>query len=78
MNESAGACRLLTGGLTDSLQTVRKTEIRFREPGSNVPVEEGVRAARADWGEEERGNVVAFFTLLDQWDRELNKERKVA
>ena len=78
MSESAGACRLFMGGITDSLQTVRKTEIRFREPGSNVPVEESVRAARADWGEEERGNVVTFFTLLDQWDRELNQKRQVA
>ena len=31
-----------------------------------------------EWSEEERSNVVTFFTLLDQWDRVLNKERQVA
>ena len=30
------------------------------------------------WGEEERRNVAAFFTLLDQWDRELDQKRQVA
>jgi hypothetical protein len=30
------------------------------------------------WGEEECSNVVAFFTLLDQWDRDLNAKKQVA
>ena len=31
-----------------------------------------------EWSEEERRNVVTFFTLLDQWDREFSKEKGVA
>jgi hypothetical protein len=78
MSKYIMACRLLAGGLSDSLQTIQKTEIGSREPESSVPVEESVRAARSDWSEEERGNVVTFFTLLDQWDRNLNKKWQVA
>ncbi len=59
-------------------QTVLKTAIESREPKPSVPVEEGGCPARTEWGEEERRNVAAFFTLLDQWDRDLNKMRQVA
>jgi len=49
-------------------------------------VQEGVGASGDDrgvepsllWGEEECRNVVAFFTLLDQWDRDLNAKKQVA
>jgi len=68
------AIRVPTDEQSDLLQTVRKTEIESQE----VTVEESVRADRADWDEEERGNVVTFFSLLDQWDHELNNDRKVA
>jgi hypothetical protein len=78
MNESPKAFEVFPGGLIDPLQTVRKAEIESREPGSSVPVEESDRAARVDWGEEERRTVATFFTLLDQWDRDLNKKRQVA
>ncbi len=30
------------------------------------------------WSEEERGHVVAFFTLLDQWDRQLREKKGAA
>ena len=72
------AVRASTEAETDLGQTVLKTEIESREPEPSVPVEESDRSARADWGEEERRNVAAFFTLLDQWDRDLNKQRQVA
>jgi hypothetical protein len=89
--EYAGPFRRLPGGVTpnptvrvsteaetDLGKTVLKTGVESREPKSSVPVEESVRPARADWGEEERRNVAAFYTLLDQWDREVNKKRQVA
>jgi hypothetical protein len=72
------AIRVPTDEQADQLQTVLKTEIESREPEPGVPVEEDVCPARADWGEEERRNVAALFTLLDQWDRDLNKKRQVA
>jgi hypothetical protein len=31
-----------------------------------------------EWGEEERRNVVTFFTLLDQWDRQVNERKGAA
>jgi hypothetical protein len=30
------------------------------------------------WSEEERRNVVTFFTLLDQWDRQLGEKKGAA
>lgn len=30
------------------------------------------------WSEEERGNVVTFFTLLDKWDRQLCEKKGAA
>ena len=30
------------------------------------------------WSEEERRNVVTFFTLLDQWDRQLSEKKGAA
>ena len=30
------------------------------------------------WSEEERNNVVTFFTLLDQWDRKLSEQKGAA
>ncbi len=72
------AGRVSAGSETDLGQTVLKAEIESREPKPSVPVEEDVCPARVDWGEEERRNVAAFFTLLDQWDRDLNKKRQVA
>ncbi len=30
------------------------------------------------WSKEERGHVASFFTLLDQWDRELRKMKGAA
>ncbi len=37
-----------------------------------------VPATQQQWSEEERRNVVTFFTLLDQWDRQLRKNEGVA
>jgi hypothetical protein len=31
-----------------------------------------------EWSEEERRNVVVFFTLLDQWDRQLSEKKGAA
>ena len=54
-----------------------------REPAKPDGVEEVAapskrETATAAWSEEERRNAVAFFTLLDQWDRELRKVKGVA
>jgi hypothetical protein len=89
--EYAGRFRRLPGGVTpnptvrvsteaeaDLGQTVLKAGVESREPKPSVPVEESACPGRADWGEEERRNVAAFYTLLDQWDRDVNKMREVA
>lgn len=31
-----------------------------------------------EWSEEERRNVVTFFTLLDQWDRQFSEMKGAA
>lgn len=41
-------------------------------------VEAGAKIVASDWSEEERRNISAFFTLLDQWDRTMNPNRQVA
>ena len=62
----------------DPLETVLKPSVESKEPEMRDAVEE-TGCVRSDaWSEEERRNVAAFFTLLDQWDRELNKQRQVA
>ena len=41
---------------------VKVSESTQQDQASTTPVQ---------WSEEERQNVVTFFTLLDQWDRKL-------
>ena len=62
----------------DPLETILKPPVKSQEPEMRDAVKE-TGCVRSDaWSEEERHNVAAFFTLLDQWDRELNKQRQVA
>jgi hypothetical protein len=64
--------------LDDPPLTILKSSVESQEPEMREPVE-GTGAVRTvAWSEEERRNVAAFYTLLDQWDRELNKQRQVA
>jgi hypothetical protein len=55
-----------------------KAKLSSNEPSKFELVEENTGDVRSDWGEEERRNVAAFFTLLDQWDRTTREEREVA
>ena len=43
-----------------------------------VKVSESTSPPSVQWSEEERRNVVTFFTLLDQWDRQLPEKKEVA
>ena len=43
-----------------------------------VKVSAGTHQALVEWSEEERRNVVTFFTLLDQWDRQLSEKKGAA
>ena len=50
---------------------------------SAVQVSESTQQDKASltpvqWSEEERNNVVTFFTLLDQWDRKLSEKKGAA
>lgn len=48
------------------------------EPSALASVEAAAKMVASDWSEEERRNISAFFTLLDQWDRTLNRNIQVA
>jgi hypothetical protein len=48
---------------------VKVSESTHQDLASLTPVQ---------WSEEERGNVVTFFTLLDQWDRKLGEKKGAA
>jgi hypothetical protein len=48
---------------------VKVSESTHQENASQAPVQ---------WSEEERSNVVAFFTLLDKWDRQFGESKGAA
>lgn len=48
---------------------VRVSESTHQDGASLTPVQ---------WSEEELGNVVTFFTLLDKWDRQLGEKKGAA
>jgi len=48
------------------------------EPPKLISVIEDVAPTPVEWSEEERRNVVAFFTLLDLWDRQLSEKKGAA
>lgn len=64
----------------------RTVGMETREPLKPDGVEEDAGAkqrttaasAPVGWSEEERGHVVAFFTLLDQWDRQFREKKGAA
>ena len=62
----------------DLLQTILEPAVQSRDPESVVAAQVTRNSASAAWTEEERRNVAALFTLLDQWDRELNRKREAA
>ena len=43
-----------------------------------APERSSATPTTAAWSEEERGHVAVFFTLLDQWDRELRRMKGAA
>jgi hypothetical protein len=48
------------------------------EPPKLISVIEDVAPTPVEWSEEERCNVVTFFSLLDRWDRQLNEKKGAA
>jgi len=48
------------------------------EPPKLICVKEDVVLTPVEWSEEDRRNVVTFFTLLDQWDRQFSEKKGAA
>lgn len=65
-------------GRTVGMETHEPLKPNGVEEGAGAKQRTTAASAPVGWSEEERGHVVAFFTLLDQWDRQLREKKGAA